>query len=139
MAIPGFDGYAETVKRGMGDMEKGQYVILASVGIAFVMAFLYISLMKWCVGLLVWGTIFGIIAGGALLSWNFYEAAQAAQSTDEKTQNEIICYVAGGMTFVFFCIIMFGRERIRIAVEVIKSASRGIYISFLILFLFFIV
>eukprot|EP01083_Nonionella_stella_P002564 7357_1 len=52
VAIAGFDSYSNGFQRGMGDVEEAMPVIGASIAIAFVISFLFVWLMKCCVGAL---------------------------------------------------------------------------------------
>jgi choline transporter-like protein 2/4/5 len=124
--ISGFNDGANKFSRQIGDLQTAIPVIGASIGIALLMAFFYISLMKCCVGVLVWGTIGGIIVGGFYLAYNLLQKAKDVDNDQDKQTYQICGYSILGLTIIFLCIIIFARQRIAIAVEVIKSASRAI-------------
>merc|ERR1719445_240288 len=127
VSIAGFDDYANEVQRGMGDIETAMPIIAASIGIAFLMSFLYVFLMKACVGVLVWGTVALIIFGGGGLGYVLYDSKDEENlSESEAKTREYVAYVAWGFTAIFFLIIVFARKRIMIAIQVIKSAGRAV-------------
>jgi len=111
----------------MGDVETAMPIIGASFAIAFAISFLYIWLMKCCVGVLVWTTVGGILCGGAALGFFLYDTKDAAHLTDDEQKiREYGAYAIFALTAIFFLIIIFARNRIRIAIQVIKSAGRSI-------------
>jgi hypothetical protein len=123
----GFNADSERLTRQIGDLNTALPVIGASIAIAFAVSFVYIGLMKLCVGILVWGTITAIIGLGAYIGLVYWQAANDADADpDDAKVDKAIAGIAWGATFIFFVIIVFGRNRIRIAVEVIKSASRAL-------------
>eukprot|EP01083_Nonionella_stella_P002563 7356_1 len=96
-------------------------VIGASIAIAFVISFLFVWLMKCCVGALVWGTVAVIVTAGYALAYLLYTS-----DYEEEKVREYGAYIICALTTVFVLIIIFARNRIRIAIEVIKSAGRSI-------------
>jgi len=127
LSIAGFDDYSNEVQRGMGDIETAMPIIGASIAIAFVMSFLYVFLMKTCVGVLVWGTVALILAGGGCLGFVLYSSKDEANLSDnEMKMREYVAYAVWAFTAVFFLIIVFARNRILIAIQVIKSAGRAV-------------
>jgi len=97
------------------------------IAIAFVMSFLYAFLMKACVGVLVWGTVALILAGGGALGFVLYASKDDANLSDNEIKmREYVAYAVWAFTAVFFCIIVYARKRILIAIQVIKSAGRAV-------------
>ena len=127
LSISGFDDYSNEFQRSMGDVETAMPIIGASIAIAFVMSFFYVWLMKFCVGILVWTTIGSILAGGCILGYVLYDSKDADNLSDsEEKYREYGSYIVFALTGIFFLIILFARNRIRIAIQVIKSAGRSI-------------
>jgi len=127
ISIAGFDDWSSTISRSMGDIETSLNIIGASVVIAFIMSFLFVWMMKVCVGVLVWSTIGFILTGGLLLGYTLYQSKDDANlSATDSDIREYGGYVVLGLTLIFLCIIIFARNRIRIAIQVIKSAGRSI-------------
>lgn len=129
-SVGGFNDYAERFQRQVGDMQHAYPIIGASVAIAFIFSFIFIWLMKLCIGVLVWGTIACIVLGGTFLTYTFWEASTRPEDADDESFNQAVAVICGVATFIFFCIIVFSRSRIQIAIEVIKSASRGLFLCF---------
>lgn len=126
-SISGFDDYSQEIQRGMGDIEEALPIIGASIGIAFVMAFSFVWLMKCCVGVLVWGTVAVILAGGGALGYVLYDSKDnEGLSDNEAAIREYVSYGIFGFTAIFLLITIFARNRILIAIQVIKSAGRSI-------------
>ena len=127
VSISQFDSISNEFQRSMGDVETAIPIIGASIGIAFIMSFLYIWLMKCCVGVLVWTTIGVILGGGLLLGYVLYESSDDDDlESDEQDYRKYASYVIFAITAIFFLVILFARNRIRIAIQVIKSAGRAI-------------
>lgn len=127
VSISGFDDWGQEVQRSMGDVETSLPIIGASIGVAIAMSFFYIWLMKCCVGVLVWSTVGAILVGGLVLGYTVLESANDDNLTDnDKDIRTYGSYVIFGITFIFFVMIIFARNRIRIAIQVIKSAGRAI-------------
>jgi len=127
LSISGFDDYSQELQRGMGDVEEALPIIGASIAIAFVMAFGFVWMMKFCVGVLVWGTVAVILAGGAALGYVLYGSKdQEALTESEAAVREYVAYGVFAFTAIFFFLIVFLRNRILIAIQVIKSAGRSI-------------
>ena len=127
ISISGFDDYSNRFQRYMGDVETAIPIIGASIAIAFIISFLYIWLMKCCVGILVWGTIIIILIGGCLCGYVLIDKSQDDNlSSSDSDFRKYAGYTFFILTGIFFLIILFSRNRIRIAIQVIKSAGRAI-------------
>lgn len=128
ISISGFDSVSQEFQRSMGDVETSIPIIGLSIGLAIILSFLYIWLMKCCVGVLVWGTVAIILIGGIALGYVLLDSANndANLSSNDKDIRTYASYAIFALTGIFFLIIIFARERIRIAIQVIKSAGRSI-------------
>merc|ERR1719270_3199911 len=124
----------------MGDLETSLAMIGAAVGASVLIAFLYSWVMKRCAGAVVWFAVIGILAGLGATSFFFGwkgcvlpldaictedQKAEAA-ARNQELQSQIICYTCAGLFLIFGLVICCLRKRIKIAVEVVKSASRAI-------------
>lgn len=128
--LSAFNGNTEKISRQIGDINTALPVIGASIAISFAMSFFYIGLMKMCVAILVWSTIVIILVVEIYFGWVFYAKASeielAGGDPDDVSTNQYISYAIWGVTAICFVIIIFARNRIKIAIEVIKSASRSL-------------
>lgn len=126
VSIQGFDDYTNEVQRYIADIKTAFPIIFASIGIAFVMSFLYIFLMRMCLSCLVWGTVAAILVGGTLTGIAFVQKANDSELSDSDANlRKGIGYGAFALTAIFFLFIVFARKRIQIAIQVIKSAGRS--------------
>ncbi|KAK2176536.1 hypothetical protein NP493_657g01053 [Ridgeia piscesae] len=125
------------------DVRSSWHMILIGLVIAMLVSFLYIVIMRWIAGLMVWITIFlfvGLFAYGTYYSVTKYldmKDNPDNQGNVEFTTNldnytnladtwlalSIICGVVLGITLI---LLIFLRKRILIAIAVIKSASRAV-------------
>eukprot|EP01084_Bolivina_argentea_P294529 506792_1 len=129
ISISGFEEYSNEFQRNMGDIKIAMPIIGASIAIAFIISFCYVWLMKCCVGILVWSTVAIIIFGGYILGYLAYESSKDINSNLSSNDEKIRLYGSYcifALTTIFLLIIIFARNRIRIAIQVIKSAGRSI-------------
>jgi choline transporter-like protein 2/4/5 len=118
---------AEDAGRVYGDLKTAiplfGYTFLA----ATVISFAFILLMKCCVGILVWTVILLIIVCGYGIGVILYLWSEEENITDNEQKIRFwfgVGFFIG--TSIFFVMVIFARNRIRIAIEVIKSASRSL-------------
>jgi choline transporter-like protein 2/4/5 len=127
--ITGYNSVGAKLTRQFGDVQTAFPVLAGSILIATFMAFFFIWLMKMCVGCLVWSVITLIVIGGTVASYVLYDSSKSVKDSGDAESAKIQFYLAifiAAATFIFFCVIVFMRNRIRIAIAVIKSASRAI-------------
>merc|ERR1712087_1008219 len=68
-----------------------------------------------------------ILAGGLGLGYVLYDSKdEDGLSDNEVKMREYVAYAVFAFTAIFFCIIVFARKRILIAIQVIKSAGRAV-------------
>jgi len=136
--VEGMDSNTEIAERAIGDIKTAMPLFGWTFMVAMIMSFLFILLMRFCVGVFVWGIILLILVSGYGLGYILYDWSK--DDEDELEANEekyrfwaaIFFWVA---TTIFFLIIIFARKRIKIAIEVIKSASRALAdMPFMVLF-----
>lgn len=128
------------------DFTSSWYWILAGLGVAAVVAFLWIVLMRWIAGPMVWITIFALL--GVIGFGIYYTYAEWQRLATVPNANMSI--IAVGFTtnlsqylalrdtwlafFIILCVVggillllvIFLRKRILIAVQIIRSASKAV-------------
>ena len=101
--------------------------MLRTFGVGIIMSFLFIALMRYCVGLFVWGIILLILLSGYGMGYVLYDWSKDENDELGPKEEEARLYAGIGFwvaTTIFFLIIIFARKRIKIAIAVIKSASK---------------
>ncbi|XP_013392467.1 choline transporter-like protein 2 isoform X2 [Lingula anatina] len=131
----------------LADVRASWWMILVGLGISCVIAFIWIIIMRWIAGVIVWFTIFAFIA---LFSFSTYytlsryfemknnSSASLNSVTDIEFTTNLDYYWNLSTTWLVFGIIsatilglsililLFLRNRIRIAIALIKEASRAV-------------
>ena len=147
-----------SISRAVTDVRSAWLVVvLAGCVGAMVVGFLFIFLMKYFAGCMVWFTIIGIFfafvactlyayARAGILNENILndilaslneslgtnfkpqELPDELQQADADSQSkwEILAYILTGLTVILLLLIIALRKRIRIAVAIIREASRAI-------------
>lgn len=124
-----FESASRAASRAVGDLFVAWPIIFASAFIALVWAFIYIAASRIFAKYLVWGMIIVIIAGGGILGGFLFK--RGAEEDDEVAPERAKALkIAGGIvlgiTALFFLVVFALRQRIRIAIEVVREASRAI-------------
>jgi hypothetical protein len=101
-----------------GDLEIAWPVMAVGVGASMVIAMLYVWLLKFVAGGLIWGSIVLVLGGGAAFAYFLVNSGQTALnsvSTSTNMANALLYsgYIMAGLVFIFFCVIVFLRDRIR--------------------------
>ncbi|KAL4485826.1 hypothetical protein ABPG72_012366 [Tetrahymena utriculariae] len=121
------------LERYISDVKTAWGMILGSVGIAFVIAFIYMVILRFCSGLVIWLTIiayFAIITAFAIVllvrGQNQYDDGVTANDKDMQQDGKNLKYLSyavfaldGLFLIVFLCLF----NRIRLAIAIIKSAA----------------
>jgi len=124
-----FQTATELASRAFSDLFIAWPVILICGFVALIFAFAYCWLAERWAGSLVVFAILLVAAGGFLCSYAFLKKAQEAADTaaaDRARAMRGLGITMVVITFIFLCIMLFLRDRIRIAVEVVKEASRAV-------------
>nr|XP_034302606.1 choline transporter-like protein 2 isoform X2 [Crassostrea gigas] len=128
------------------DVIASWWLILAFLGIAMVVCFIWIVLMRWLTGIIVWFSIFavlGVISYACYYSyvqyydlkstnvtgtWGYSEAFALNFSYYLKLKETWLAFGCGTATFlaIFVLLLIFLLDRICIAIELIKESSRAI-------------
>eukprot|EP01083_Nonionella_stella_P023795 65801_1 len=126
----GFSTQENTVSRYMGDLVTCKYVILISAFIAVVVSFLYAFLLKQLVGCIVWSSIaLLIIFGGATAAFLLTQDPNGSDVVDVENQRKTMRYVGIAVAVIvalFALFVVFMRKRIKIAIEVVREASKAV-------------
>ena len=86
-------------------------------------------MLQYVAGLFVWITILAILVGGAFAALACFQ--YAAQTTNGLSPTAVQAMTAMGYVFaiatgLFFCAVLFMRDRIAIAIQVTKEASKAL-------------
>jgi choline transporter-like protein 2/4/5 len=105
-------------------------LILCSAGIALVVAFLYTWLLRGCASFFIWGLLTLAVILVALLAYCcFHFGVNSVATTDAHYDDKVKGYkIAGGVLIgvdvIAVCVIIFLRERINLAIAVVKDSGR---------------
>ena len=139
---------SETVKQFVvhlaEDIEQTYPMIIRSVYYGLVVTFVYIALLRWIAGYLVWSTMFltAIILGAFIIN-TYIQYEYYSAFPDSKVQlnflrpDSLINYFTTNTTIYFIvfvvllillialiCTIMFLQEQIKISIALIKESSK---------------
>jgi xanthosine utilization system XapX-like protein len=103
--------------RAIGDLFTAYGVIAIGAALAFVFAFVYLQVVQCAAAILVWVSLLCILLGGAFISAACLNKASDPTITDNDP-NKIKAMKGVGIvfavcTFLYFCAIVFMRDRIR--------------------------
>jgi len=124
--IEAFNDWAHQIVRQVGDMSTAAPIIIASFVFAVVFGFVFVFLMECCVSILVWTAISLIIFGGFVLGCVFFYNVHTYKDASTQQAQQIMGGISFVFTFIFTCMVIFLRERIMIACEVVKTSSRAV-------------
>nr|KAG5694576.1 hypothetical protein BaRGS_032521 [Batillaria attramentaria] len=128
------------------DCVASWYMILAGFGMAIVLCMIWILLMRWIAGIMVWvtiGLLFAILIAATAYSYNEYYTLKALNATEEIGVSQAFAlnfsyylelkqtWLAFGCTLatallILILLFIFLVKRICIAIELIKEASRAV-------------
>lgn len=129
----------------IADVQLSWYWILAAMGIAMVGSFLYIIVMRWIAGLLVWLSIYCILTAlgfSVYYSWTKYQELSSNTASnssvfltvsfglDTVANNKDTWYwltiILGIILGILLLILLALYKRISIAIQIIKEGSRAV-------------
>eukprot|EP01112_Ceratiomyxa_fruticulosa_P004281 TRINITY_DN1474_c0_g5_i1.p1 TRINITY_DN1474_c0_g5~~TRINITY_DN1474_c0_g5_i1.p1 ORF type:complete len:633 (+),score=82.74 TRINITY_DN1474_c0_g5_i1:275-2173(+) len=116
------------------------YYILAGTGVAFVMGIVWIFLMSYLTGLIVWLSLFFVVSSLGALSYLLIKQSMLVAQQVEKIPFElqlltdqqnievlkVIGYASATVCVLLLLVILFMSTRISIAIGIIKETSRAI-------------
>jgi len=124
-----FQSTSELASRAIGDLLTTWPVLVGSFFLALIIAWLYSISSRAFVTLFVWGGIFLILAGGAIFGITLLNDAAEATSTevtDRATAMRVVGIIVIVCTVISLLLVIFLRNRIRIAIEIYKEAGRAV-------------
>lgn len=130
-------------KKIIQDVENTWYWILGGLGIAMMASFLYIVIMRWVAGLMVWLTTYAVltlIGYGTYYCYTEYDRLRKQDTTgltfsfstnlssykDKKETWLAFTIICGVVLGILVLLLLALRKRIQIAVQLIKEASKAV-------------
>jgi hypothetical protein len=115
----------------VGDIVTVWPVIAGSAGISIALSFVWLIVLQLFAGVIVYALLAAVLTGGALSGYALLLYAQNhAQSPTLSSQQvhlmQYSAYALLALTALFALVIFALRQRIRIAIQVIKEASRAL-------------
>jgi len=128
-------------KKVVADLQTAWYWILAGFGITMVVAFIYILMMRWVAGLMVWLTTYLVLtiigyatyycyteykrlADGSGLDFTF--TTELSTYKDRKETWLVLGCICALVLLVLILLLLALRKRISLAIQLIKEGSRAI-------------
>ena len=126
--IPGFGTGMAEIGRGVQDVEDSSILLVAGAVIVVFLSFLYAWFLRVFARALVWMNVLLTSVGTLLLGLVLLSKAQQIEATDKDFAN--LCRAFGALALLISVIFTLAvcclRNRIRIAIEVVREASRVI-------------
>lgn len=124
-----FSGAQAAVTRSTSDLWTLRYVLLASTGAALLVSIFVIMLSRHCVSCFVWSTIIFFLGGGVVLGgvfWYRYKDNGDFFVSEWTDAWFALAIASWSVTFICLLILIFLRKQLKIAIEVVREASRVI-------------
>jgi hypothetical protein len=126
-----FDSGKEVFQRYVNDFSVAWDVILFAGFFALILGYVYTYAITKFARCMVYTSFILILVGGAFLGIQLLQRAAKVRDTspteaDQAKAMEILGGIALGATFLFFIILVLLRNRINIAIECVKEASRAV-------------
>lgn len=130
---------SESLVNYMSDLITTKWVLLGSLGVAVVISFIYLILIKLLAGIIVYGVILVVIAGFALLGYMLQNRADFFKTdsidlSDQESTLEVLAYISYALSGVILLYFLFMCDRIRLAIGLVK-ASATLFFAVITLFL----
>lgn len=125
------DDINAVVQRAIGDLMATLPILGGSSGFAIVISYFFMFLLTGCAGCIVYLAIALLLAAGGALGYLLYYYGTNGASTASMTASETqaclyAAYVVWAIFGIIFLILFFLRNRIKIAVEVIKESADAV-------------
>jgi len=123
-----FTSTSQSISRGVRDISTAQYVILASAATAILFTFFSIYVIRKIAGYVVFLLVTLIICTTVFCGAAMYVWASDPDNDlgDDAIYGQVLGGIILGLGFIFVCVIIYLRKSIKIAVEVVKEASKAI-------------
>lgn len=125
------------------DLVASWHMVLIGLCIGMLLSFIYIVIMRWLAGVIVWGSLIALFGGlgfGVYYCWIQYSALEGTAGADGKIEfsSNLLSYLRLQKTWMIFGIILLSVlcilllitlclcNRIRIAIALIKESSRAV-------------
>jgi choline transporter-like protein 2/4/5 len=112
----------------IADLAKAWYVMAISVGVAIVVSFIYLLILRCCAGVLIWVSIFAIL--GAMGGGGYWlYATKDKYPVSDPTHNYMMygSYALWGVAGFFALLSLCCCSRIRLGVAIMKVSSSFIF------------
>ncbi|CEO98960.1 Choline transporter-like protein [Plasmodiophora brassicae] len=133
LTLAGFGTEAQSATAAIGDLLTTANVIGISAGVAVLLSFFYLWFCKRMAGVLIWSSILVVLVGGFLIGYGFLLQAKQANASPDASSDpqkaqvlQYISYAVFAVTLLYLIVIIALRKRIKIAVEVVKEASKAV-------------
>eukprot|EP00808_Paulinella_micropora_P014562 g4955.t1 len=125
-----FQTLANQASRSVADLYLVWPYILISGGVALVVAFVFCFLLRYLASCIIWVSIVLLAGGGFLLGYSLLELAKvqsaSAFGAERAKALKYSGWIAYALSVLFLLLVFFLRMQIRVAVELVKEASRAI-------------
>ncbi|XP_057289899.1 choline transporter-like protein 4 isoform X1 [Hydractinia symbiolongicarpus] len=132
-----------TGRKVVADVQESWYWILAGFGITMIVAFIYILIMRWVAGLMVWLTTYAVLTIIGYCTYYCYTEYDRLASTDtsdigfdfvtnldsysdKKETWLVLGIICAIILLVILLLLLALRKRIQIAIQLIKEGSRAL-------------
>lgn len=110
----------------MTDLQTCWPILLASVGWAFVIAFVYLILVRWCAGVIAYTTIFLVLCALAGLGYLFQARIDYYKDLGDAQYElamKVLCGLCYSLAGIWLIIILFMCNRIRLAIALTEVTA----------------
>jgi hypothetical protein len=119
----------------ISDIQNNWYYLLAGTGMAIILSFVIMCLLRWFVGVIVWASLLGILLtlsglgiiflynGGALSSLSTYTGALGIPTLTASSYYNYYGYAIFGVAGLLLLVMICCCGRIRLAVAICKAAG----------------
>ncbi|KAJ5072438.1 choline transporter-like (slc family 44) [Anaeramoeba ignava] len=124
---------AGSISVTMGDLAQSWWIMLVTAGIALVLSFIWFWLMKKFSGFMIWLTVFALFVVLIIFTWYLWKQVQTSEAKktfeSDKTNAKwfkVLFSLMVVVDFVFVLLVIFLRNRIRLAAGIIREAAKAI-------------
>eukprot|EP00457_Paulinella_chromatophora_P002520 gb/GEZN01002525.1/.p1 GENE.gb/GEZN01002525.1/~~gb/GEZN01002525.1/.p1 ORF type:complete len:681 (-),score=119.68 gb/GEZN01002525.1/:357-2399(-) len=125
-----FETLANQATRSVGDLYIIWPYILLSGAVALVVTFFFTFLLRFLASCVIWCSILLLAGGGFLLGFSLLDLAKTQDGSDFGIERKKVLTYSGYAAYVlvalFLLLVFFLRIQIKVAVELVKEASRAI-------------
>jgi len=136
----------DTLAKWLGDVWRIWYMLLIVAGIAVIIAGVYLFMLRWCLGIIVWLSIFLIFAFllliGGFCHWSYENQFDEENDEDTRDTLEVLAIVFYVLAGVFLLYILWMCNKIRLAIAIMKAGTvfiKDVWTALLVPPVFFIV